>query len=64
MMKPVNCICENCDCKSECDFYAETIEPCMNVVRVNIYDNSEPFIKCLITNLNDFECDYFEEKKN
>jgi hypothetical protein len=63
MIKPVNCICENCDCKSECDFYAETIEPCMNVVRANIYDDSEPFIACLMRNLEDFECEYFEEKK-
>jgi hypothetical protein len=63
-MRDVKCICENCDCKSECDFYKETIEPCLEVVRVNLYDDSEPFIKCLINNLNDFECEYFEEKKN
>jgi hypothetical protein len=63
MIRPVNCICKNCDCKSECDFYAETIEPCMNVVRANTYDDSEPFIACLMRNLEDFECEYFEEKK-
>lgn len=60
MMKPVNCICQNCACKAECAFYAETIEPCMDVVRVNVYDDSEPFIKCLMRNLNEFECEYFE----
>jgi len=63
-MRDVKCLCENCDCKSECDFYKETIEPCLEVVRVNLNDDSEPFIACLMRNLNDFECDYFEEKKN
>lgn len=63
MIRPVNCICENCDCKSECDFYKETIAPCLEVVRVNLYDDSEPFIACAMRNLNDFECDYFEEVK-
>jgi hypothetical protein len=63
-MRDVKCICENCSCKSECDFYKETIEPCLEVVSVNLNDDSEPFIKCLINNLNDFECEYFEEKKN
>ena len=60
----VKCLCENYDCKSECDYYKETIEPCREVVRINFYDDSEPFIRCLINNLNDFECDYFEEKKS
>ena len=63
-MRPVNCICENCDCKQDCDFYIETIAPCLQVVKVNLYDDTEPFINCLIRNLNEFECNYFEEKKN
>jgi hypothetical protein len=63
-MRDVKCICENCDCKAECEFFKETIEPCLEVVRVNLYDDSEPFVRCLINNLNDYECDYFEEKKN
>jgi hypothetical protein len=63
-MRDVKCICENCDCKAECEFFKETIEPCLEVVKVNLCDDSEPFIRCLINNLNDYECDYFEEKKN
>jgi hypothetical protein len=63
-MRDVKCICENCDCKAECEFFKETIEPCLEVVKVNLYDDSEPFVRCLINNLNDYECDYFEEKKN
>lgn len=64
MTRSVSCICVNCKYRFECVFYKETIEPCLEVVRVNLYDDSEPFIKCLINNLNDFECEYFEEKKN
>ncbi len=64
MVRPVNCICSKCDCKSDCDFYKETIQPCEQVVIDNLNDDSEPFIACLIRNLNDFECEYFEEKKN
>ena len=60
MTQPCKCICESCDCKSECEFYAETIKPCMEVVEANLYDDSEPFVACLIRNLNDFECEYFE----
>lgn len=63
MTRPVSCICEKCDCKSECDFYKETIEPCLEVVRVNLNDDSEPFIKGLIVNLNGFVCEYFEGEK-
>lgn len=63
VMRDVKCICEHCNCKSECAFYAETIEPCMEVVKANLYDDSEPFVACLIRNLNDFECEYFEGEK-
>lgn len=63
MTRPMSCICESCDCKAECDFYKETIEPCIEVVVNNLYDDSEPFVACLITNLNDFECEYFEGEK-
>lgn len=61
MSKLANCICEHCDCKSECEFYLETIAPCMEVVRHNLYDDSEPFVACLIRNLNEFECEYLEK---
>ncbi len=64
MAKPVNCICENCACSFTCEFFAETIAPCLGVVHVNLYNDKEPFIKCLMTNLNEFECDYFKERKN
>jgi hypothetical protein len=60
MTEPVNCICENCKCKAECAFYAETIQPALKIAEVNLYDTSEPFIACLIRNLNEFECDYLE----
>ena len=63
MLRPVKCICETCDCKSECEFYAETIQPCLEVVEANLYDDSEPLVACLIRNLNDFECEYLEEVK-
>lgn len=61
MAKPVTCICESCDCKSECEFYADTIKPCIDVVGNNLCDDSEPFIACLIRNLNDYECEYYEK---
>lgn len=63
MVRPVNCICEKCDCRSECAFYEETIKPCLEVVERNMYEDTEPLVACLITNLNDFECEYLEEEK-
>lgn len=60
-MVTVNCICEQCNCKSECDFYLETIAPGMEIVRHNLYNDSEPFVACLIRNLNEFECEDFEK---
>ena len=63
MIRPMSCICESCDCKAECDFYKETIEPCIGVVVENLYEDSEPFVACLIRNLSDFECEYFEGEK-
>jgi hypothetical protein len=60
-MVTVNCICEHCNYKSECDFYAETTKPCIEVVQNNFFDTSEPFIACLIRNLNEFECEDFEK---
>lgn len=60
MAKPVACICEHCACKAECEFYAETIHPCQTVVEINHFSETDPFIRCLMVNLNDFECDAFE----
>lgn len=60
-MVTVNCICEHCGCKSECEFYLETVAPGMEIVRHNLHNESEPFIACLIRNLNEFECEYLEK---
>ena len=60
-MVTVNCICQTCDCKEECDFYADTIKPAIEIAEKNFFDTSEPFITCLVRNLNEFECEYLEK---
>lgn len=57
----VNCICQTCGCKEECDFYKETIKPGIEIAEKNFFNTSEPFIACLIRNLNEFECEYLEK---
>lgn len=63
MAKSVSCICQHCDCRKDCEFFEETVGPVINVVEVNLYDDSDPFIKCLMRNLEEFECEYYEKEK-
>lgn len=51
--------CDNCDCKDECGYYEETINPIKEAI---ILGNDE-FSYKIKNILEEFECEYFILKK-
>lgn len=58
--KPVTCVCQTCKCANVCEYFTETIEPVIKVVRDNLYEMSDPFVRKLDEALESFTCDYKE----
>ena len=58
--KPVTCICQQCKCASVCEYFTQTIEPVIKVIRDNFYEMSDPFVRKLDEALESFTCDYKE----
>ena len=58
--EPIICICQQCKCASECEYYAQTIAPVIKVVQDNLYEMSDPFVRQLDEALESFTCDYAE----
>lgn len=63
MVKPTTCICQCCACRSTCEYFEETVKPVINVVAVNLYEMSDPFVCKLDEALESFTCEYFEEER-
>lgn len=57
------CLCKKCDCRTECGYYEETIEPVIKVVEANYGDRTDPFINQLCETLEKHTCTYFEGEK-
>lgn len=55
----VKCICERCDCRSECEYFDSTVYPIISRV-CNPY-LCDSFTEKIIDVLEDFTCEYFED---
>ena len=62
MIKPITCICQRCKCCPDCGYYNESIQPVLEVVQLNAYEMSDPYIRALDEALENYTCDYFEEE--
>lgn len=58
--KPMTCLCQMCKIASECEYYAQTVEPVIKVVQDNLYEMSDPFVRKLDEALESFTCEYVE----
>lgn len=59
-IKPITCICQQCKCIYECEYYAETILPVIKTVADNLGNVSDTFIRKLDEALEGFTCEYKE----
>lgn len=57
------CLCKKCDCRTECGYYEETVEPVVKAVKANFCDRADSFIDQLMGALENFKCGYFEGEK-
>lgn len=55
-------ICEHCDCKSECGYYSENIEPVLNTEQSRF--TNDVYLRTLSKVLEAFGCDDFEPQKD
>ena len=58
MPRIVKCICDNCDCSGECEYYNETMKPILDAVRMPFAEDA--FICKLQEAIEEFECEFFE----
>ena len=58
MLRIVKCICDNCDCSGECEYYNETMKPILDAVRMPFVE--DVFICKLQEAVEEFECEFFE----
>lgn len=54
----VQCLCKNCKCQSECEYYLENIDPIVDIVRDPF--NQDEFTIQIREVLERFQCEYFE----
>lgn len=58
MSRIVRCICDNCACNKECEYYHELMNPILNAARMSIVEDT--FIFKLKDAIEEFECEFFE----
>ena len=58
MPRIVKCICDNCDCSGECEYYNETMKPILDAARMPFVEDA--FIVKLQEAIEEFECEFFE----
>lgn len=59
-MRLTQCICNNCSCASDCEYYEATIKPVINAVTETVlYDDL--FTSRIKVALELFECKCFEQ---
>jgi hypothetical protein len=58
MPRIVKCICDNCGCSDECEYYNETMKLILNAVRMPFVEDA--FICKLQEAIEEFECEFFE----
>lgn len=61
MFRIPRCICKRCACISECEYYKETVQPVLNIVEADVFCD-DGFVNKLANVLEEFECEYFEER--
>lgn len=54
------CCCNWCDCKDECEYYEETVQPVIKAA-TTVYEN-DIFGEALKYALSKFVCEYFEDR--
>ena len=54
----VQCICEQCNCRSKCEYFKETIEPIVKAVGMTIAQDE--FTSNIRYTLRNFKCEYYE----
>lgn len=54
----VQCLCKNCGCQNVCEYYHETIEPIVDVVKYPLWQDT--FTIQIREVLEKFQCDSFE----
>lgn len=52
-------LCENCACKTECEYFEETVKPIIDVISSPFADEDE-FVIQIREVLENFKCEYFE----
>ena len=54
----VQCLCKNCKCRIECEYYYETVRPIVDSVKSPL--EQDEFTIQIRDVLEKFQCDYFE----
>ena len=63
------CICETCDCRTECCYYESRVQPVIDIVESEFAEAQfssepvDPYIKALANALEVLKCDYYEEEE-
>ena len=57
-MKIVKCICDNCNCSDECEYYNETMKSILDAARMPYVE--DVFIYKLQELIEEFECEFYE----
>ena len=58
MPRIVKCICDNCGCSDECEYYNETMKPILDAARMPFVEDA--FICKLQEAIEEFGCEFFE----
>ena len=58
--KPVHCICQECKCAADCEYFAVAVKPVIKAVEDCICDMSDQFVRALDEALENFTCEYKE----
>lgn len=62
------CICERCDCKSECSYYEAYVEKNVKAVveysaSVQLGGDRDPYLETISKAVDELTCEYFEEEQ-
>ena len=54
-------LCDSCDCQNECEYYEATVALVVKAIQPQLY--TDAFTYQLEKALDDFRCEYYEEKR-
>ena len=53
-------LCDSCDCQNECEYYEATVSLVVKALQPHLYNDD--FTYQLKKAIDDFRCEYYEEK--